>query len=345
MTRSGDPSVLRYGVALVATGAGLLVKLLLVPLVTSDQPGLLFFAVVMVAAAFGGFGPGLLATALGAVCDAYFFMEPFNRMQLNTTDESLRLGLFVAEGIFISLICARMKSARHAAEEYAAEAHELEGQLLEISEAEQRRLGHDLHDGLGQQLTGIALMTRRLQEMLTCVAPPAAEEASKVCALAKGAVEWTRDLCRSLSPPTLESAGLAGALHELAAHAEAMFHVECDFEQHGETNGVKLPASVHLYRIAQEAVSNAVRHGHAQQIRVRLENVGDTILMQIDDDGAGIEPPAPSTNGMGLKIMKYRARMIGAAIEVSRRAEGGTRVACRYRPVIDRSTIESHGSN
>jgi signal transduction histidine kinase len=188
-------------------------------------------------------------------------------------------------------------------------------------------------------------MTRRLQETLASIAAPAAEEASKVCALAKAAVEWTRDLCRSLSPPTLESAGLAAALLELAAHAEAMFHVECEFEQHGETNAIKLPASVHLYRIAQEAISNAVRHGHARQIRVRLESAGETILMQIVDDGAGIDPPAPSTNGMGLKIMKYRARMIGAEIQVTRREEGGTTVTCRYRPAIDRSTIENHGSN
>ena len=183
-----------------------------------------------------------------------------------------------------------------------------------------------------------------MQETLAAVALPASEEASRVCDLAKSAVEWTRDLCRSLSPHTLETAGLAEALRELSAHAEAMFHVKCDFAQIGEDNNVGLSAAVHLYRIAQEAISNAVRHGHAQHIRLRLENIGGTIVMQVIDDGSGIDSQMQSTNGMGLKIMKYRGRMIGAAVEVSRGAQGGTSVVCRYPPSRNRSNGATNGN-
>jgi signal transduction histidine kinase len=224
-----------------------------------------------------------------------------------------------------------MKSARYAAEDSAAEARELEGQLLEISDAEQRRIGHDLHDGLGQQLTGIALMTRRLEETLAADKVPAAQEASKICELAKGAIEWTRDLCRSLSPPSLDRAGLAHALSDLLANAEVIFHIHCELEQHGDTSTVKPPASVHLYRIAQEAISNAAHHGRAKQIMLQLDVSADSLVMQISDDGTGMQQSSPSTNGMGLRIMQYRARMIGASIEVCRAERCGTTVTCRYR--------------
>jgi signal transduction histidine kinase len=344
MRRPRHSAWLRYGTALLVTAGALAIKLMLVPLATRDEPVLLFFAAVLVAAAFGGLGPGLFATLLATAFDGYFFMRPFGRWSLAGVDEFVRLGIFVGEGVFISLICARMKAARWDAEELATEAHELEGELLEISEAEQRRLGYDLHDGLGQQLTGIALMTRRLQETLATVAKPAADEAGRVCDLAKGAVEWTRDLCRSLSPHTLETAGLAQALRELAAHAEALFQVKCEYEQAGEIENVRLSASVHLYRIAQEAISNAVRHGHAKHIRLRLTGAGPVVTVEVIDDGTGIEPPAPSTNGMGLRIMRYRARMIGATIDVARRPEGGTTVTCRYQPARNRVGAANNGN-
>ena len=270
MRRFNRPVWVRYGAALVVIGAALAVKLLLIPLVTQNEPVLLFFAAVLVSAAFGGFGPGLLATVLGAMCDGFFFMAPFWRFRLYSADEAVRLVIFIIEGIIISVICARMREARQSAEQSAAEAHELEGQLLEISDAEQHRIGHDLHDGGGQQLTGIGLLSRRLQEMLAAENSPAANEASRICSLAKNAVEWTRvDLCHSLSPPTLESDGLPAALGDLAAHAENIFHVKCAFEQIGKAEAIDLASSVHFYRIAQEAISNArSRHGARQNMSV-----------------------------------------------------------------------------
>jgi signal transduction histidine kinase len=227
-----------------------------------------------------------------------------------------------------------MKSARQRAEASAAETQELEGRLLEISDAEQRRIGHDLHDGLGQHLTGIALMTRRLERRLAAAGSADADEAAKLCELAKTAVGWTHDLSRSLSPPALDSAGLPEALRELAAHVENLFSIQCVAECSPEFERLNLSAGAHLYRIAQEAITNAVRHGHARQVQIRLERIdGDTLSLSVIDDGRGIDgaaEPATESDGMGLRIMRYRARMIGASIAVAHPVSGGTVVSCRY---------------
>ena len=262
----------RYVAAVAAVGAALALKLLLVPLVTQDAPFLLFFIAVMLAAWIGGLGPGLLATVLAAVLNNYFFIQPYGRFTLDSPDQIFRLALFVIEGLFISLICARLQAARHHAEQCPRGARDLEKRMLEIGDAEQRRIGHDLHDGLGQHLTGIALLARRLEQRLAAEDSPRLEEAAKISALARGAVEWTHDLCRSLSPPALETRGLAEALRELASNAETLFNIQCRFVQHDEFVFRDVRAGVHLYRIAQEAISNAVKHGHATQVQLSLSS-------------------------------------------------------------------------
>jgi signal transduction histidine kinase len=333
MLRNRRPAWVRYGVAVALAAAALALKLLLVPILTEDEPFLLFFAAIIASAAFGGLGPGLLATAVASLIDNYFFVAPFNQFGFTNTGQQGRLVLFIAEGVFISIICARLKSSRQRADDSATEARELERQILEISDAEQRRIGHDLHDGLGQHLTGIALMVRRLEHHLAAVSSPDTGEAHRLSELTKTAVEWTHDLCRSLSPPVLESAGgLPEALRELAANAETIFNIECTFAQNGAAlPAVDLASSVHLYRIAQEAISNAVRHGGARHVQIELRGTADAVAVRVADDGAGIETSKASEGeGMGLRIMRYRARMIGASIELTRRDGGGTLVSCVF---------------
>jgi signal transduction histidine kinase len=327
------PTWIRYGAAVVVTVAALGVKLLLFRFVTQDVPGLLFFAAVILSALFGGMGAGILATALGALFDGYFFMPPFGRLQLNTVDQQLRLGLFVVEGIFISLICARMTAARNRAEESENESRGLQRKILEVIDAEQRRIGHDLHDGLGQHLTGISMMLQRHQKDLEAAGTPNVEMAEKLLGLAQTAVEWTHDLSRSLSPPALESHGLAEALHELASRAENLFNIDCTFEQIGEFVAPPLDAGVHLYRIAQEAISNSVKHGNAKHIQLRLQGWGPVVVLEIIDDGSGLKAPQEPADGMGLRIMEYRARMIGAKMEAQKGMAGGTIIRCRYTQI------------
>ncbi len=325
-------SWIRYLAAVIAVGSALALKLLLVPLITQDAPYLLFFIAVMTAAWIGGLGPGLLATVLAALSNNYFFVQPYGQFSLATPDQRLRLALFAIEGVLVSVICASLQAAKQHVEQAAEEARELERRMLEISDAEQRRIGHDLHDGLGQQLTGIMLITKRLEKRLIAEKSPQAAEATQVCELAKTAVEWTHDLCRSLSPPVLEREGLAAALRELASNAERIFDISCVFQHDGELSFRDVPAGVHLYRIAQEAISNSVKHGKAKTIAIHLRSDGSKVAMSVVDDGTGFEPPPQAADGMGLRIMRYRAKMIGATVDVEQRKAGGTTVTCRYHP-------------
>jgi signal transduction histidine kinase len=279
----------QYAGAIAFTGIALALKLLLVPLLTQDAPFLLFFASAMLSASFGGLGPGIVSTALAAVLDNYFFMSPYHTLELPRSHQQLQLSLFIVEGIFISVICAKLKSAHRRVEASALEARELERRILEISDAEQRRIGHDLHDGLGQHLTGIALLTRRLEQRLAACSAPHADDASRLCCLAQSAVEWTHDLARSLSPPVLESRGLAEALRELASHTESLFDVECTFEQPDEGLCLPDPAPAgHLYRIAQEAISNAVKQGRAKHLLIQIEGNGEKNFERVMEEFGGL---------------------------------------------------------
>jgi signal transduction histidine kinase len=333
------PAWLRYAAAVAITSCALAVKLLLVPLISADVPFLVFFAAVMASAVVGGLGPGLLATALAAVFDSYFFTAPFGRFGFGNAEQQIRVALFVVESALISVICTRLEAARETAEANAAEARELERRMLEIADEEQRRIGHDLHDGLGQHLFGITLIAKRLEQRLATAGSSEAEDACKLTALARTAVAWSHDLSRTLSPPALAFNGLPEALRELAGHAEGIFDIDCTYEQVGDPPDVDVPSRVHLYRIAQEAVSNAVRHGKAKHVDVRLEQSDGSVVLRIVDDGIGIDPAvtrgagaSTSGGGMGLRIMRYRARIIGAAVEVRRLPAGGTEVACRFAP-------------
>ena len=346
------PAWQQYGAALFLVGVALALKLLLVPVISRDQPVLLFFAAVIMSAAFAGFGPGLLATGLSAICDSYFFMEPYGQLRLSSADQAFRLAIFVFEGVFVSVICARMNSARHLAESAfqraessANESRELQRRILEIGDAEQQRLGHDLHDGLGQHLTGIALLARRFQERLMLIAPAEADEAKMLSTLAQSAVEWTHDLCRTLSPAIRESADLPDMLQDLAAKAENIFSITCAFQRSGSIRSIGPAAAVHFYRIAQEAISNAVRHGRARKVMLRLEYSDDCVIMEIIDDGTGIELAAQSKEGMGLRIMRYRARVIGASIDIRPHVAGGTIVSCRCCSAANAETKAEYGND
>jgi signal transduction histidine kinase len=311
----------------------LLVRLSLSVAVAGSSAFLLFLAAIMASAWLGGIGPGIFATILSALAGNYFFMEPYWSFGFGRADERVEFVLFIAEGTLTTVLAGQMHRARNAAVAGQIEARGLERRILEISDAEQRRIGHDLHDGLGQQLTGIALISKRIEQRLTSERSPLQEEATKVTSLASSAVAWTHDLCRSLSPPVLEREGLAEALRELASNSENIFGISCIFSRQGETAFRDVQAGVHLYRIAQEAISNAVKHGKAATVAVHLLSRGSRLVMTIVDNGSGISQSTPLVDGMGLRIMQYRAKMIGADVEVERRVAGGTAVICRYDPL------------
>jgi signal transduction histidine kinase len=209
-----------------------------------------------------------------------------------------------------------------------AERERVERELLEVSEREQRRIGHDLHDTLGQHLTGVALAGQVLEEKLATRGLPEAADAGKVVELAEEGVAMSRKLAQGLHPIELEADGLMQALEELAAISGELFRVRCRFECDSPVLIRDTATSGHLYRIAQEAVRNAVKHGKAREIVVQLEAQDNGIALLVKDDGIGLPQPPPRTAGMGLRIMAHRAGMIGASFEARPDSAGGTIVCC-----------------
>ena len=208
----------------------------------------------------------------------------------------------------------------------------LETEVLEISEREQRRIGQDLHDGLGQHLAGIELMSQVLEQRLGAArsrdAAVLAKEAGRISKHVRESISQARALARGLSPVVLESEGLMAALQQLAAQAEEMFQIECHVECEPPVLIHEPAVATHLYRIAQEALSNAVKHGKARQVFIRLRANAERVFLSVHDDGVGISKSLPKSKGMGLRIMQYRAGMIGGSVVVQREPGGGTSVAC-----------------
>ncbi|MEL7361689.1 MAG: PAS domain S-box protein [Bacteroidota bacterium] len=227
---------------------------------------------------------------------------------------------------------------------------ELEAEVLRIADEERRRIGQDLHDGLGQMLTGTHLIARGLARQLEASGSTEAADATELAGLIKDADGYARALARGLVPVELEAHGLAAALKRLAANAERLFGVTCTFDFVGSGAGdigeaPEVPAAAHLFRIAQEAVSNAVQHGRAAHVAITLAIGTNQVRLRVDDDGVGIgetlrsggadQPrsggPAsrPEENrGMGVRIMHYRARIAKGALEIRPGTTSGTTVLC-----------------
>jgi signal transduction histidine kinase len=205
----------------------------------------------------------------------------------------------------------------------------LQKELLETSERVQRRIGYDLHDGLGQHLTGTALAGQALGQKLAGRSLPEAAEADRLVELIQEAIELTRTLARSLHPIEIQSGRLADNFQELAASTSHRFKISCQFECHQAAPLPDANVATHLYRITQEAIANAVRHGKARQINIRLDATANKIVLTIIDDGIGLPENAQNGDGMGLHIMAYRASMMDATFNIERLSSlGGTRVTC-----------------
>jgi PAS domain S-box-containing protein len=204
---------------------------------------------------------------------------------------------------------------------------ELTHELLEVSNREQQRLGSDLHDGLGQDLTGLSLLLRGLEVQLALEAPSYVPQVTRVRELVAGAIQSTRLLARGLAPVNLERGGLPEALRNLAQMCRETYAIECTFRNTGnELPHINESAATHLFRIAQEATTNAARYARATRLSIELQATATRFRLAITDNGIGLAAGLKSGRpGMGLKIMEYRARMLGAALALEE-PEFGTRV-------------------
>ena len=203
----------------------------------------------------------------------------------------------------------------------------LEQQILEISDREQARIGQDVHDGLCQQLVGAAFVANSLQQTLESQERAEASHARRICGLLDEAITESRRVARGLYPVRLETEGLGPALVELAGIAAERFNIQCVCDAGTARVQCDTTTATHLYRIAQEAVNNAVKHSGARNISLRLTGSEESIDLEVKDDGKGIQAAAGRYSGMGLYIMDYRARSLGGSLHIGSDG-GGTRVSC-----------------
>jgi signal transduction histidine kinase len=206
----------------------------------------------------------------------------------------------------------------------------LEKQITDISDREQRRIGQDLHDSLCQHLVSIAFAGELLRENLARQAAAETAQAEAILEMVNEGITEARNLARGLYPVRLELDGLASALEELAGSVQARTGITCRFSCHEPVCIYDEVAGSNLYRIAQEAINNAVKHGNCGDISIGLGAVDEEVTLTIQDDGVGLPDPVDSRSGMGLSIMNYRAGLIGASLEIRRGAVGGTIVICSF---------------
>jgi PAS domain S-box-containing protein len=210
------------------------------------------------------------------------------------------------------------------------EREQLEKAILNISAREQRRIGQDLHDGLGQHLTGIAFMAKVHEAKLAEKHVDETTDAAKIVKLVNEAIHKTRELARGLLPVVSDEHGLMSALQLWATEVKDIFNVPCCFQCDTPVLVRDDEVATHLYHIAQEAVHNAIKHGHPRNILIRLTaNQGRGTLL-VKDDGAGFAVLRESSQGMGLHIMNYRAGMIGGTLDVRPDPIRGTAVTCTF---------------
>ena len=202
---------------------------------------------------------------------------------------------------------------------------QLEREVLQTSERERRHLAHNLHDNVGQLLTAASLRARMLEQRLGSRRAEEAAQADQLVSLLERALEALRGLSRQMQPLQIEEGGLREALAEFARQAAAAYDVACVLRAE-EAAELRDPDVVtHLYRIVQEAVTNAVRHGQAQRVELALSQAQGTLTLRIRDDGTGLPESVLSGQGegVGLRSMRYRTRVLGASLRVSNRERGG----------------------
>ncbi|HMO51390.1 MAG TPA: CHASE domain-containing protein [Kiritimatiellia bacterium] len=225
-----------------------------------------------------------------------------------------------------------LKEANQRLSEAMQERMRLEAEILEISEREKQQVGQDLHDSLGQKLTGAVFLTRALSKQLAGEHEDTRAQADRINEILKESVAQVRRMARGLSPVELGHEGLSGALQRLADETSSVYGITCLLHHDEAAPSPAAGAAHHLYAIALEAVTNAIRHGQATEIVIELGQTDGQGRLEIEDNGHGFDPAAAPRGGMGLRIMQYRGTMIGGLVEIARRPGGGMNVICRFPP-------------
>jgi signal transduction histidine kinase len=212
----------------------------------------------------------------------------------------------------------------------------LEREIIDLSENEQRRLGQELHDVVCQELASVSIAAHMLSRELSTSDQKETAHAREVATMADHALETTRRIARGFFTTGFDSAGLAEALGEIARHTEEKTGISCVVHWPEDLAITDENTVIHLFRIAQQAIQNAVKHASATHIKVSLERKAQSLHLMIEDDGRGLPSPTDKEKGLGLRIMAYRAGLLGGEFKTEAAPKGGTRIVCQI-PVRDRN--------
>jgi signal transduction histidine kinase len=242
-------------------------------------------------------------------------------------------GLLVKLRSVLRELDQRVRDRTEALRHEMAERARLDREIGTVADRERRRLGQELHDTLCQHLTGIALTAETLRENLAMRAAPEVSEADKVVRYLEEGIDLTRNLARGFFSPELDVEGLGVALQGLAENMSERFQIPCQVELDESVAVTNSNTATHLYRIAQEAVMNAIKHARASRIEIRLGGTGDGVALEISDDGVGFEERISQPQGLGLRLMSHGAALIGADFRILRNMPRGTTVSCKLNSV------------
>jgi signal transduction histidine kinase len=219
----------------------------------------------------------------------------------------------------------RTKELRHE----IAERERLDREISTVADRERRRIGQELHDSVCQHLTGTALVAQSLRDRLAGRTAPEVHEADKVVDYIEQGIDLSRNLARGFFSPELDAEGLAFALQSLAENMTERFQVPCTFSGEETIRVSDATVATQLYRIAQEAVMNAIKHSTAHSVRISLTKSRSAVTLTVEDDGIGFPSRLPEPQGLGLRLMSHGATLLGAEFKVSQNLRGGTSVTCK----------------
>jgi signal transduction histidine kinase len=335
------PRYTRLLLAPVFVAAAALVRILLDAWAGDDPSFVLFLTAVTASAYFAGVRGGLLAAFLSLPIALSFAIDnPFELFGKSAL--IVRICTFTIEASIIAYLCGQLLYARDLARSAAEQAQQLQTQVSNAADREQRRIGQDLHDDLGQYLTGIAFAAEGVARRLDAAAPEHAAPVRELVKMVNQSINRTRQLARGLAPIVVDNQSLTLLLAELQERTAEVSGKVITFKAPPEIPDLPAETLLHLYRIAQEAVGNSLKHSHATQIDICLECSKSTVTLRVADNGRfGDNPDAKvgSDRGMGLKVMQFRARTIGAELVLTPGVEGrGTRVVCTL-PVPAKSDV------
>lgn len=301
-----------------------------------EQSLLLFYLVpIAVATWFGGLTWGLVFSIFSVT--VWVASDIFAGI---TTVGFWNLGMAVsAYSVFTFLLAQlrslldelefRVRERTKALRREIAERQRLDREIQAVADRERRRIGQELHDSLCQHLTGTALTAQSLRDKLEGRSAPEVGEADKVIDYIEQGIDLSRNLARGFFAPELDAEGLSFALRSLAENMSERFQIPCRFSG---KESIRVPDAIiatQLYRIAQEAVMNAIKHANGTSVRIRLLKNDREVTLRVDDDGIGLPARLPEPSGLGLRLMSHGAALLGADFKISRNPRGGTTVICK----------------